>query len=66
MHLINFRTVPELIYSYFRIQRGQLKWYGRNIVIVIKSRRPRWAGHVTRMEEGRSAFKMAFCCIVLF
>ena len=23
----------------------------------IKSRRLRWAGHVARMEEGRSAFK---------
>ena len=29
-----------------------------NIVRVIKSRRLRWAGHVARMEEGRSAFKM--------
>ena len=29
-----------------------------NIVRVIKSRRLRWAGHVTRMEEGRSAFKI--------
>ena len=29
-----------------------------NIVIVIKSRRLRWAGHVARMEEGRSAFKI--------
>ena len=28
------------------------------IVRVIKSRRLRWAGHVARMEEGRSAFKM--------
>ena len=25
---------------------------------MIKSRRLRWAGHVSRMEEGRSAFKM--------
>jgi len=25
---------------------------------VIKSRRLRWAGHVARMEEGWSAFKM--------
>ena len=25
---------------------------------MIKSRRLRWAGHVARMEEGRSAFKM--------
>ena len=29
-----------------------------NIVMVIKSRRLRWAGHVTRMQEGRSAFKI--------
>ena len=29
-----------------------------NIVMLIKSRRLRWAGHVARMEEGRSAFKI--------
>ena len=29
-----------------------------NIVMGIKSRRMRWAGHVARMEEGRSAFKI--------
>ena len=29
-----------------------------NIVRVIKSRRLRWAGHVTKVEEGRSAFKI--------
>jgi len=29
-----------------------------NIVRVIKSRRLRWAGHVVRMEEGRSTFKI--------
>ena len=29
-----------------------------NIVSLIKSRRLRWAGHVARMEEDRSAFKM--------
>jgi hypothetical protein len=29
-----------------------------NIVRVIKSRRLRWTGHVVRMEEGRSAFKI--------
>ena len=28
------------------------------ILRVIKSRRLRWAGHVARMEEGRSAFKI--------
>ena len=31
---------------------------GINIVRMIKSRRLRWAGHVARMEEGRSAFKI--------
>ena len=29
-----------------------------NIVRVIKCRRLSWAGHVVRMEEGRSAFKI--------
>ena len=29
-----------------------------NIGRVIKSRRLRWARHVARMEEGRSAFKI--------
>ena len=29
-----------------------------NIVRVIKSRRLKWAEHVARMEEGRSAFKI--------
>ena len=31
-----------------------------NIVRVIKSRRLRWAGHVARMEEGRSAFRSRY------
>ena len=29
-----------------------------NILRVIKSRRLRWAGHIVRIEEGRSAFKI--------
>ena len=29
-----------------------------NIIRVIKSRRLRWAGHVGRIEEGRTAFKI--------
>ena len=33
-------------------------YHSPNIVSVIKSRRLRWAGHVARMEEGRSAFKI--------
>ena len=28
---------------------------------MIKSQRFRWAGHVARMEEGRSAFKILNC-----
>ena len=34
-------------------------WYrSPNTVSVIKSRRLRWAEHVARMKEGRSAFKI--------
>ena len=34
-------------------------WYlSPNIIRVIKPRRLRWAGHVARMGEGRSAFKI--------
>ena len=29
-----------------------------NIVRMIKTRRLRWAGHLARVEEGRSAFKV--------
>ena len=32
--------------------------YRSPIVRVIKSRRLRWAGHIARMEEVRSAFKI--------
>ena len=30
-----------------------------NIVRVVKSRGLRWVGHVTRMDEGRCAFKIS-------
>ena len=33
-------------------------YHSPNIVRVVKSIRLRWAGHVVRMEEGRSAFKI--------
>ena len=39
-------------------QRGTCLYRLLNIARVIKSRRLRWAGHVARMEEGRSAFKI--------
>ena len=38
--------------------RNYIVFRSTNIVRVIKSRRLRWAGHVPRMEEGRSAFKI--------
>ena len=38
----------------FGFQKGKYT----NIVRVIKCRRLRWAGHVARMEEGRSLFKI--------
>ena len=43
-----------------RLQNEELHGLYRspNIVRVIKSRRLRWAGHVARMEESRSAFKI--------
>ena len=33
-------------------------YHSPNIVRVIKYRRLRWEGHVTRVEDGRSAFKI--------
>ena len=41
-----------------RIEGTDQLTYVINIVRAIKSRRLRWAGHVARMEEGRSAFKI--------
>jgi hypothetical protein len=43
-----------------RLHKEELHSLNRspNIVRVIKSRRLRWAGHVARMEEGRSSFKI--------
>ena len=38
-------------HSYFSLPRS-------NIVKTIKFRRLRWLGHVVRIEEGRSAFKI--------
>ena len=39
-------------------QRGTCLYRSPNIVRVIKYRRLRWAGHLARMGEGRSAFKI--------
>ena len=42
-----------------KFQQVNLQEYSSpNIVRVIKSRRLRWAGHVARMEECRSALKI--------
>ena len=43
--------------EWLRVHNEELHTLYR-IVRVIKSRRFRWVGHVARMEEGRSAFKM--------
>ena len=40
---------PQELHSLYR---------SHNIVRLIKSRRLKWAGHVARMEEGTSAFKI--------
>ena len=42
----------------FTIKKLQSLYCVPNTVRVIKSRRLRWAGHVARREEGRSAFKI--------
>ena len=39
----------RMIYSFYR---------SANIIRAIKSKKLRWVGHVARMEEGRSAFKI--------
>ena len=36
----------------------KLLYRSPNIVTMIKSRRLRWVGHVARMDDGRSAFKI--------
>ena len=44
------KTTTVLILLYHSLYRSPKR--------VIKSRRLRWAGHVARMEEGRSDFKI--------
>ena len=55
--------VPKRDGEWRRLHNGEVHslYRSSNIVRVIKSRRLRWAGHVARREEGRSAFKILDC-----
>ena len=47
------------MHQYFESHFSNTSLYrSPNIIRVTKSRRLKWAGHVARMEEGRSAFKI--------
>ena len=48
------------VIEYIKLHNEELHslYRSSNIVRAIKSRRLRWASHVTRMEDGRSAFKI--------
>ena len=52
--------VEEITAIQYRLHNEELHSLYRspNMVRVIKSIRLRWAGHVARMEEGRSTFKI--------
>ena len=58
MRLINPRRLSWV--GLRRLHNDELHslYRSSNIARVIKSRRLRWAGHVARMEESRSAIKM--------
>ena len=60
MEIVGSPYILILIYRVRSLHNKELHSLYRspNIVTVIKSRRLRWAGHVVRMEEGRSAFKI--------
>ena len=66
-----YRTflVPTVITRFKKYYLQLVPWYAALVqsqwgeifgqcIGVIKSRRLRWSGHVARMEEGRSAFKI--------
>jgi hypothetical protein len=45
--------------SWRKLHNDELRsLYSHNIVRVIKSRRMRWAGHVARMGQGRSVYRV--------
>ena len=65
--LINHKSRTELIIIIIMDENGEWRrlhneehslYRSPNIVRVIKSKRLRWAGHVAKMEEDRSAFKI--------
>jgi hypothetical protein len=55
-----FRSKREEDESWRKFNNDELHslYSSLNIVRVIKSRRMRWAGHVARMEEGRSVYRV--------
>jgi hypothetical protein len=58
--LIDFIIEIEVTGKWRRLHNEDLKYIylSPNIIRVIKSRRMRWAGHVARMGEGRSAYRI--------
>ena len=60
LRLFENRILRQIFGEWRRLHNEEIRSLYRspNIVRVIKSRRLSWAGHVARMEEGRSAFKI--------
>ena len=56
MYILDYLSISKSFY--FNIKQLDKNYRSPNIVRVIKSRRLRWAGHVARMEESGSAFKI--------
>jgi hypothetical protein len=49
----------EVIGGWRKLHNEELhNFYGSPSIIIIKSRRMRWAGHVARMGETRSAYRI--------